>query len=294
MLLWNSSLLYGQAQKTNLEESNLKGKVKRVIETEYELSDEDEAKKHKEVMGIITQHYNRSGYLKEQKVYDAQGNLGYRTVYKYENNKRDNEKHYNSKNKITERWYAVYNDKGKLKAAMRIFDGKNMEKVIYTYNKEYQLMAENWYLNHALTEKSEYNYTENNRIVEKILYDDKESVVEKEISNYSSTGMLQEESKYTMRDALKAKTICVYNEKGQIVEERNYDKDNILESRMVFIYDDRGNVKEENWYDSNNQMTMRIMYIYTYDERGNWIEKKEFDNETKTAILHQRKITYYK
>jgi hypothetical protein len=96
MLLWNSSLLYGQAQKTNLEESNLKGKVKRVIETEYELSDEDEAKKHKEVMGIITQHYNRSGYLKEQKVYDAQGNLGYRTVYKYENNKRVNEKNYNS------------------------------------------------------------------------------------------------------------------------------------------------------------------------------------------------------
>lgn len=188
---------------------------------------------------------------------------------------------------------ASYNDKNKIKEAYRVFEGKNIEKVYYSYDNEGKLIAENWYLNNVFTNKKTYHYSNNNTVVEKIVYDNKEQISTKEISIYNTAGMLTEESKYNFRDVLRGKTVCIYNETEQLIEEQNYDHNNVLESKMVFIYDDKGNVKEENWYNSKNQLTTGIEYTYTFDSIGNWIEKKEYDKETQTGTIYKRKISYY-
>ncbi|HOF16991.1 MAG TPA: hypothetical protein PLF32_08840 [Bacteroidales bacterium] len=287
-------LSYTQGRTTTLQENNLRGKVKSIVEYEYAMIDaEGNIDKEMGASGKDYSTYNKTGNIIEYKVTDSKGIVGLKTIYQYENNLRTKENTYNSKNKITERWSAVYNDKKKIKEAYRVFEGNNIEKVFYTYDNKGVLLEEKWLLNNAVSLKVSYTYTDNGRTVEKKTSDASDKVVGVEIRKYNDAGILLEESKFNYKDALKGKTICIYNEKEQLIEEQTYDSLLHLEGKIVFIYDKYGNIAEEKWYDNKNQRTSHIKNTYTYDKSGNWIEKTEYDTEVQFGIIYKRIINYY-
>lgn len=283
-----------QPTKNTLQENNLKGNVKSVTETEYGTVDvSGKIEKESDMTGSIVSTYNRSGNIIEQKIVDSKGVMGFKTVYEYQNNLKTREISYNSKNKVTERWVATYNDKGEINEAYRVFEGRNIEKVINTYDHKGNLLEETWYLNDFVYYKRTYTYSDNHKTVEIKSFDSLGNNTTKEIAKYNAQGILLEESKSNIKDSSREKTVCVYNEKEQLTEEQNYNSKNIMENKTVYVYDDKGNVIEENWYDNKNKFTTRIKNTYTFDSYGNWTEKIEYDTEIKTGTIYKRKITYY-
>ena len=287
------SFLEAQTKKTSLQKNNLKGNVKSVEEFEYGMIDANGTIEKETETGSTLFHYNRSGFISEQKVFDSKGMMGYKTKYEYENNRCVKETYYNSKNKIIERWVATYNEKGKIKEAYRVFEGKNIEKIQYTYDNTGFVVEEKWLLNDVLFHKKLYIHDPINHTIEKKMLDKHGNTTATEIATYNAEGILMEESKYNYQDSLKGKTICIYNKKEQLIEEHNYGSNNTFEGKIVFTYDEKENIKEENWYDNNNQRTTNITNTYTFDANGNWIEKIEYDTELQTGFIYKRKITYY-
>lgn len=285
--------LEAQPKKTSLQENNLKGNVKSVEEFEYGMIDENGNIEKETEMGSTFFEYNHFGFIREQKVVDSKGMMGYKTIFEYENNRCVKENNYNSKNKIIERWVATYNDKGNIKEAYRVYEGKNIEKVLYTYDNTGLLVEEKWLLNDVLFHKKLYIHDPVNHTIEKKMMDQQGNTTATEIATYNAEGILIEESKYNYQDSLKGKTICMYNEKEQLIEEQSYGSKNTFEGKIVFTYDENGNIKEENWYDHNNQRTTNITNTYTFDAKGNWIEKIEYDTEIQNGTIYKRKITYY-
>lgn len=287
------SLLEAQTKKTSLQENNLIGNIKSIEEFEYGMIDANGNIEKETETGSTFFEYNRSGFISEQKVFDSKGMMGYKTTFEYENNHCVKENNYNSKNKIIERWHATYNDKGNIKEAYRVYEGKNIEKILYTYDNTGLLIEEKWFLNDVLFHKKLYIHDYVNHTVEKKLIDQHGNTTATEIATYNTEGILMEESKYNYQDSLKGKTICMYNEKEQLTEELSYGENNEFEGKIVFTYDEKGNIKEEKWYDYNNYLTTNITNTYTFDAKGNWIEKIEYDTEIQNGTIYKRKITYY-
>lgn len=281
-------------KKNTLQENNLKGRVKTTEEIEYGTIDATgNIEKDADFSGKTITTYNRYGNIREQKVVDSKGIMGFKTVYKYEDNLKTKELSYNSKNKITERWMAVYNNKREIKEAYRVFEGRNIEKRMNTYDNKGKLLEEKWYLNNQITHKKIHTYLDDNKTVEIKTLDPLDSIIAIEMLKYNSQGSLLEESKYNLKDSLHGKTICLYNENKQLIKEITYNSNDIIENKTVYVYDEKGNVLEEIWYNHNNEKTSHIKNEYTFDKQGNWIKKIEYDSEIKFGAVFKRIINYY-
>jgi YD repeat-containing protein len=95
--------------------------------------------------------------------------------------------------------------------------------------------------------------------------------------------------------------LSIFNEKGELVEKLTLKPDGSPDSKIIYSYDPRGNVTKEAHYDEKNAYRRAHIFLYKFDDRGNWVERKDIvtlpDQKLKTDekawMMTYRVITYY-
>lgn len=80
------------------------------------------------------------------------------------------------------------------------------------------------------------------------------------------------------------------DEKGNVVEATICDK--YTSYTENFAYDYENNCVERTQFDAQGNLVFKVDYIYTYDEKGNWINRTTLLNG-KLYCVYMREITYY-
>ncbi len=80
------------------------------------------------------------------------------------------------------------------------------------------------------------------------------------------------------------------DEKGNVVEATFCG--NCTSYTEKFVYDYENNCIERTQFDAQGNLVFKVDYIYTYDKKGNWINRTTLLNG-KLYCVHVREITYY-
>lgn len=205
-------------KKNDLQEANLKGKVKSVREIDYEaIQEAGQIKKGKvlegaesEVSNVLTS-YNEQGYLVGREYY----NFGYslKISYKYDaEGSMVEESQYNSDGKLDSQtlYKYKYDEKGNVVEKVRSDAEGNLDsKITYRYDNKGNLVEEKWYYpDGTLSWHLTYRYNDKGYKVEEITnsveqspskitykYDDKGSNTEREEYFYNS-GLVRYKNQY--------------------------------------------------------------------------------------------------
>lgn len=297
-------LAAAQGQKTDLETRKLRGRVKSVIETVYEL--------------VLKFGEPEKGAARE-KVFIAFNTAGYETEYASEDLTTGEKKHkwwrYNSRNQVVEIKEEAgrktsftkldYNPEGKLTTAdftdekqnltsrqkykydgnglpeqvdSYNGDGSRKSKIVFTYNGKKQLVKKEWFkANGASTYVELYAYDANgNRVEEK-----------------------SRDTEFATADTMTKR--YHYNQKGQKVREQ-FSRNNFQEQRADdfeenFEYNEEGDVVKRELLITSEKTT------YTYDRNHNWIKAEKTEElypilmetmkQKPTRSLVERQIRYY-
>ncbi len=90
-----------------------------------------------------------------------------------------------------------------------------------------------------------------------------------------------------------------YDSEGRLVDTTRYDLSGTQQSRTSHTYNGHGHLTETATYNPDNSLCNRTTYEYTYDERGNWVEKRTFatNNLRETynipTLIQFRTISYH-
>jgi hypothetical protein len=114
-------------------------------------------------------------------------------------------------------------------------------------------------------------------------------------------------------NAVISSTTYAYDEKGRLLERRTRMGD-LGEDRTIFSYDEHNNPIEETTENSSREMQIdgegnirpikqnsskhHVQFAYTYDSRGNWVERvvwsrMELNPNLQRSNVERREITYY-
>jgi len=301
------------------DNTDLKGRVKEVTETNYTIIDGKSNRKG--LGGKITiqnetkKSYDRNGLLTEQSLISYVGGDSKRWVFSYD-----------ARKKMTEE--VVYNNVGLYETIKYIYDGDNLTQKIW-YRGSAKTPEKTWYYQYAGNGKllSEYWTDAGGNIVWKGVYkyDAKGNMIEKSwivddrttskwTCKYDAAGNIIENAEY-VNGILKEISFNTYNEKGQRTEERVL-KNDVLDFQKEFAYDKKGNLKFEWWYDTNGKLIHQRNYDYdksqkmqssftwdtggklldktywTYDGMGNYVQRIEYAGQIPVYTV-KRTIIYY-
>lgn len=266
------------SQKTDLQIENLKGKIKTMSSSNYDVN-------------IVEGQYKK-GAKKNESFFDDIIITDYDTI-----GNKISETYIKTDNSVREILTFKYNQKHLLVEITKDKFGK--EK--FEYNEQNRL------INH-------YDYDKNERIKNftSYLYDKNGNLIEKRYANYISkhfynpNKLLIRLEKYdtdeiSMAEILKSKIVSnnyfeyKYDTENRISEEFEISKNH--RNEQSYMYDNFGNILAEFIYidkksDGSSYRSIIRKYIYKYDEKGNWISRIQIvDKEPRS--LDERKIEYY-
>ena len=310
LIVFSLVLFCHSQEKNSITTGNLKGKMKILKETIYEID------KNQNKTLFITEEersykvfFDERGNVVKNEQYNSEGKvfLKYINIYTYHNNIIKSKESYcrgylcmNEGKTITK-----YNNKG-LVIEITIYDNKG--EVISTekfqYDEKDKLVKETlkgFYYSeggdfeiekHPIDRVRTYNYKyENGNLIE-------EASSDGEIKRYDIQGrIIEERRKYNYTDYFYSYDDCnnlikkveVYHPNNDLKRTETtykYDNNNLVEettsygSRTFYKYDNRNNLIEETFKDGSK-------ITYKYDEKGNWIEKRQ------NNFLTERIVEYY-
>ena len=226
---------------------------------------------------------NKEDRKVEYNVFESNGSIATRTVYKYDANG----------NLTEEQWYA---NTGKLSGRMvYTFDEKGNQTSQASYQTD---GAQNWkniskYDDHG--NKTELVQYFGNTLIGRIvyMYDNKGRILEQEIvESHQPPGVFPTGPE-------QGKVVYSYDDEKRTKEVVNYAVDGTLQSKLLYSYDERNNEVGLKLFIANapvNNETRSINIVY--DSHGNWTTKTRFtqsDNGGKPHVYYveRRIITYY-
>ena len=143
----------------------------------------------------------------------------------------------------------------------------------------------------TLINATRYSYDYKKREVEEIYYREQEEFMERRIYTYSRYKDLQK-VRYYDKDGnvqLGWDMNCKKN-KGDC-RLKSYGESEKYEGSWIYKRDAYGNMLEETRLDREGEVDIKKSYQYTYDSRGNWIERIYFHNGEALEISF-REIQY--
>ena len=192
-----------------------------------------------------------------------------------------------------------------------------IDKLTYVYDDKGNLTGENLYLGTEVIQvKNLYKYNNKNQKVSEVRYDkdskvifsiqyqyEGDNLIVKEVSNGDGEIEYMEKMSYTPKGELEIKTTLDNFDGTETIERYEYDskgrktsriieKNNEVSLKVRYKYNDKGLLEELNVIDSKENPVDLRSYTYTYDEKGNWIEKIITVNSEK-KFIEKREITYY-
>ena len=283
LIVFSLVLFCHSQEKNSITTGNLKGKVKTLKETIYEID------KNQNKTLFITEEerpykvfFDERGNVVENEQYDSEGKvfLKYINIYTYHNNIIKSKESYcrgylcmnegkiitkyNNKGLVIE--ITIYDDKGEVISTEKFqYDEKDkliketLKGFYYSEGGDFEIEK------HPIDRVRTYNYKyENGNLIE-------ETCSDGEIKRYDTKGRIVEERRLDYTD-------CFYNydeHNNNLVEEiKSYG------SKIFYRYDNRNNIIEKISTDGDKT-------TYKYDEKGNWIEKHQ------NNFLTERIIEYY-
>lgn len=264
VIVFLSFTLTATAQKkTDWELMGLKGKVKSIRDTEYNMGETEGENK--------TRHYqflfNNKGYKTQESMREAD-QTQFTTTFKYDK----------SNNLIDE--------------SSRLVRSTSSRK--YKYDTKNNTVTVNYYVANGVqitktVQKYDANGNMTERHVENLQDKGQNKVIESYWYAYDGNNRLIEE-KQQMGSSIK-KIEFKYDENGNRTEQNDFDTEGLPTYWYKYKYDDKGNLVEEvsafRGYEKDT-----TTYMYMYDDKGNWTEKREQIGGI-TQHLTIREISYY-
>ena len=286
--------IQAQQKSSDLQEQNLRGKVKSMEEWEYGDAEVIAGKgvyidEGTEVVSHHICQFNRRGNLEEEKSFDSEGKMIGKNKYKYSEvgDLMESSEH-NAKGKCCGRNVYAYNSHRQFATLTLFLSDGSIETATYHYSKERLLDSITW--NNPVRRKEFFRYNGKGQLCEKQLFEDGKQVERNEFV-YDGQGNIIEESR-TTADGKRHKTLSTYDDTGRLQSVIQQDENGRQESRTCWEYDQYGNILVETWYNEENIRNVRSTCEYTYDAQGNWTQQIWFD-DGKPFSVTRRKITYY-
>jgi len=238
-----------ESKKTDLDFYNLNGKVKSLKENNYKAEEKfgEIVKGEKEESFTPVTIFNKDGNLIESSMYNANGELEFKTIYKYnEKGYINKEITYVANGEFNTNNYHVYNEKGFL-IEKNNFNAKDslVSKSNYRYDEKGNNIEINYYKLEEIDYKIKFEYNAKGQIIESNYYDSDGSIIGKIKYLYNNKGNEEEVAStffYTWTEEDKTKELFKYkyDEKGNWIERITFDEDNIplkITERIIEYFD---------------------------------------------------------
>lgn len=172
--------------------------------------------------------------------------------------------------------------------------GKIMLKYTYVYDPSGNKVSYNCYKpTGELVETYAYKNDNKGRMIEEILTKQDNSFAARYTYKYDTTGFISEVCHYTKEEDNLSSCLRFKNTKRGIpLEMETYDSRGRLTKKIVYKYDDKGNETSIETFDGAGKPIEKKEYTYTFDDKGNWVERVEYVNHFPRVFI-EREITYY-
>jgi hypothetical protein len=297
-LLCNYTATFAQ---TDLENEDLKGKIKTVATTVYRTSMKEGKIKLRSISQVQESSFNKAGYMistayqinslsmgegpKRKIVYELDKDnkmlkaTNYKdaveamsTQYVYKKGQLMEAK-YQEGEALLGTEYSTYDAKGnKLSSNSTNAEGNSLQKLEFTYTKENKLASKKKSKGEVLVAYTKYEYPskEEEKTIDLETATEEETISSYTIDTYDDNKNLLSSIEYSPDGKVKRKHLNQYNKQGN--------------KTLKQIFDAEGNEEAYNY----------MRYEYLYDEKGNWTQKVEFLKNGNSLDAVQREIEYYK
>ena len=235
----------------------------RVEEDVYSNFDESlESKSKKE--------YDKSGKVTSENVYNSNGHLFRKLLYKYDEEGNNNE-------------IDIANDSGKvISKNLRKFDARGNLIELDSYD-EY---------NHP-NGKRTFKYDNKDNITEISMFDAKSDTITCRTTNeYDANGNLLTYKEYNEDGSIDLMVEMVYDKNNHLTSDTMFNSKHLYIQRTVYTNDAKGNPTETVFY-SGGVNTPNRREISEYDKAGNWIKRTDI-KDGKVDRIEECMIEYYK
>lgn len=313
--------------KNDLEDLELIGKVKSLIQNKYELS----LKSGELIKGEIINDNDSNIHL----VFDEFGNKTQEISRnsKYSNGFEKYTYEYDSKgNKIKKKFYTPdgnlntiysykYDDNNNIiEESISFPNGHLGNKYTYKYDKNGNLIEYKNHLGNTFNRVTIFLYDENGNLIEETLNDPDGNLINKWTKEYDEKGKLIKSVYYYSSGKIDNKKVYKYDTNNNLTEEIITDSNNNvlgeeyhkydengrkievkmnlpsyggMKVKSFYKYDDKGNLIEQIDNTSMGFEKKKITTKFEYDEYKNWIKTTYFKKNKPYGII-ERSIEYYK
>jgi hypothetical protein len=145
-----------------------------------------------------------------------------------------------------------------------------------------------------------YKYDDEGNEMERQLYDRNGSLGRKSISEYDDReNRIEYRHYFSNSNEISCEWIFIYDSKGNIIRENIFEYDD-SDGRIYY----HAKIKYKHHYDNGNRIEITYYikeddtcvkyYEYKYDDKGNWTERKYYnEGETEPPYITERTIEYY-
>ncbi|MFJ1383243.1 RHS repeat domain-containing protein [Capnocytophaga canimorsus] len=273
--------------KTDLEQDNLKGRVKRVIGYEIENYDPKSNSPQKIRYECI---YNPQGRAIEKIFYEEDGNILNKQTCKYDEQGNKIEE-ISDNNIFSMKSIRKYNEKEELIEYIEYgYEDETVsrkEKLIYYEEGERGNRVKTiWYeYKFGKTFNVERYYNEHEKLIEAIYYKEG-NIYRKETWKYDDKGNEIENICYDKNGKIGLKTTLKYDDKGNEIEYIMYYENGKIDFKITSKYDDKGNKIERIGHNSKRGFLGKN--TWEYDNQGNLTEEIDYNRNGKIDFKETR------
>lgn len=296
-------------KQTDLEKDGLKGKVKSISINHYNAIDK---------FGRISKSIKLNSDSIEGDIFIKYNNDGFKTdlitckkSYEFDNESK-------AEKMFIESYNFKYDNQGNNIETYCYKADKTLNyKEIHLYNENgNEIESSSYESDGNLSTKRVCKYDKNGNIIESSSYKSDGDLSSKLIFKNDEKGNKIELDSYSSDGSLNYKFVYEYDYKGNRIRWESYDSDNELYSKTSYSYYLNGNKADELYnsgdsrygffikysrykYDDNNNLieysdTDKNVETYSYDNKGNWIEKITYKGEAKIpSIITEQIVEYY-
>lgn len=275
-LLFITSLLLlvscsSRKEDNTLEDENLNGNVKTIIEYEFYPVVRDGELLQSEYSSNTVYNYNKQGNLTNRKVYNEDSTNTFRDQF-------------------------IYNKQDKLIEHLQFEQDEEITfRRTYKYNKRNYLVRERNYYGYGDLWREEISfYNEQDQLKKTIVYGMGDTVGSRTTYEYNDEDLLLC-SKHFGKDDQNNPSMETYEyyENQEIRKVSYYDRTGQLKSTTYYTYDEYGNIIEKGHFHGDTILSKLYNYEYSeLDKNNNWLKKKSFVDHYLRRI-YEREIEYY-
>ena len=261
----HKTTIISEPNAENLALYELKGNVKEVTEERFEAIKIDERLVKGRLCAKNVRHFDPSGNLIEELIYDEKGELEecIRSVWGDDHIVVTETHFFDGADNLVKVIAYEYDSLGNVITNTQ-YDGhkRRMSQIVNTYDNENYLTSTSGYTGTGYLDNiAEYVNDKAGRVIEERFYE--------------GTGELI----YTY--------LLERDERGHIIVGNTYDEDGLLQHTHSNEYDQMGNLTA--WVGTHE----KELYSYIYDKQGNWIRKEICYCTNNAKYIVEREVIYY-